>query len=112
MLPIHFNSVGPCPELTLDREYITLSVGAEPVQLQSFPEYARKAVVWSVENPDGVNVIEVSGDGCVTPLNAGTAYVVASLNTGDGTLTARCRVDVTGKAGSEDVMGVDLGTKR
>ena len=109
---IHFNSVGPCPELTLDREYITLSVGAEPVQLQSFPEYARKAVVWSVENPDGVNVIEVSGDGCVTPLNAGTAYVVASLNTGDGTLTARCRVDVTGKAGSEDVMGVDLGTKK
>ena len=109
---IHFNSVGPCPELTLDREYITLSVGAEPVQLQSFPEYARKAVVWSVENPDGVNVIEVSGDGCVTPLNAGTAYVVASLNTGDGTLTARCRVDVTGKAGSEDVLGVDLGTKK
>lgn len=109
---IHFNSVGPCPELTLDREYITLSVGAEPVQLQSFPEYARKAVVWSVENPDGVNVIEVSGDGCVTPLNAGTAYVVASLNTGDGTLTARCRVDVTGTAGSEDVLGVDLGTKK
>ena len=109
---IHFNSVGPCPELTLDREYITLSVGAEPVQLQPFPEYARKAVVWSVENPDGVNVIEVSGDGCVTPLNAGTAYVVASLNTGDGTLTARCRVDVTGKAGSEDVLGVDLGTKK
>ena len=109
---IHFNSVGPCPELTLDREYITLSVGAEPVQLQSFPEYARKAVVWSVENPDGVNVIEVSGDGCVTPLNAGTAYVVASLNTGDGTLTAHCRVDVTGKAGSGDVLGVDLGTKK
>lgn len=109
---IHFNSVGPCPELTLDREYITLSVGAEPVQLQSFPEYARKAVVWSVENPDGVNVIEVSGDGYVTPLNAGAAYVVASLNTGDGTLTARCRVDVTGKAGSEDVLGVDLGTKK
>ena len=109
---IHFNSVGPCPELTLDREYITLSVGAEPVQLQSFPEYARKAVVWSVENPDGVNVIEVSGDGCVTPLNAGTAYVVASLNTGDGTLTARCRVDVTGTAGNEDVLGVDLGTKK
>lgn len=109
---IHFNSVGPCPELTLDREYITLSVGAEPVQLQPFPEYARKAVVWSVENPDGANVIEVSGDGCVTPLNAGTAYVVASLNTGDGTLTARCRVDVTGKAGSEDVLGVDLGTKK
>ena len=109
---IHFNSVGPCPELTLDREYITLSVGAEPVQLQSFPEYARKAVVWSVENPDGVNVIEVSGDGCVTPLNAGTAYVVASLNTGDGTLTARCRVDVTETAGSEDVLGVDLGTKK
>ena len=109
---IHFNSVGPCPELTLDREYITLSVGAEPVQLQSFPEYARKAVVWSVENPDGVNVIEVSGDGCVTPLNAGTAYVVASLNTGDGTLTARCRVDVTGTAGSEEVLGVDLGTKK
>lgn len=109
---IHFNSVGSCPELTLDREYITLSVGAEPVQLQPFPEYARKAVVWSVENPDGVNVIEVSGDGCVTPLNAGTAYVVASLNTGDGTLTARCRVDVTGTAGSEDVLGVDLGTKK
>ncbi len=109
---IHFNSVGPCPELTFDREYITLSVGAEPVQLQSFPEYARKAVVWSVENPDGVNVIEVSGDGCVTPLNAGTAYVVASLNTGDGTLTARCRVDVTGTAGSGDVLGVDLGTKK
>ncbi len=109
---IHFNSVGPCPELALDREYITLSVGAEPVQLQPFPEYARKAVVWSVENPDGVNVIEVSGDGCVTPLNAGTAYVVASLNTGDGTLTARCRVDVTGTAGSEDVLGVDLGTKK
>ena len=109
---IHFNSVGPCPELTLDREYITLSVGAEPVQLQSFPEYARKAVVWSVENPDGVNVIEVSGDGCVTPLNPGTAYVVAALNTGDDILTARCRVDVTGKAGSEDVLGIDLGTEK
>ena len=109
---IHFSSVGPCPELTLDREYITLSVGAEPVQLQSFPEYARKVVVWSVENPGGVNVIEVSGDGYVTPLNAGTAYVVASLNTGDGTLTARCRVDVTGTAGSEEVLGIDLGTKK
>ena len=109
---IHFNSVGPCPELTLDREYISLDAGAEPIQLQSFPEYARKAVVWSVENPDGVNVIEVNDDGCVTPLNPGTAYVVASLNTGDGTLTARCRVDVTGTAGSEDVLGVDLGTKK
>lgn len=109
---IHFNSVGPCPELTLDREYISLDVGAEPIQLQSFPEYARKAVVWSVENPDGVNVIEVNDDGCVTPLNPGTAYVVASLNTGKDVLTARCRVDVTEKVANEEVLGVDLGTKK
>lgn len=109
---IHFNSVGPCPELTLDREYISLDVGAEPIQLQSFPEYARKAVVWSVENPDGVNVIEVNDDGCVTPLNPGTAYVVASLNTGKDVLTARCRVDVTDKAANEEVLGIDLGTKK
>ena len=109
---IHFNSVGPCPELTLDREYIAINVGEEPVQLQSFPEYARKAVVWSVENPDGVNVVEVNDDGCVTPLNAGTAYVVASLNTGEDVLTARCRVDVTGKELDKEVLGVDLGTKR
>ena len=109
---IHFNSVGPCPELTLDREYISLDAGAEPIQLQSFPEYARKAVVWSVENPDGVNVIEVNDDGCVTPLNPGTAYVVASLNTGKDVLTARCRVDVTDKAANEEVLGIDLGTKK
>ena len=109
---IHFNSVGPCSELTLDREYITLSVDAEPVQLQAFPEYARKAIVWSVESPADTQVIEVSDDGCVTPLNPGTAYVVASLNTGDDILTARCRVDVTKKAANEEVLGVDLGTKK
>lgn len=104
--------LGDSPSLVLDREYITLNAGAEPAQLQALPEYISKVVVWSAENPDGIQVIDVSNDGCVTPLNPGTAYVVATLDTGEEILTARCRVDVTGKELDKEVLGVDLGTKK
>ena len=104
--------LGDSPSLVLDREYITLNAGAEPAQLQALPEYISEVVVWSAENPDGIQVIDVSNDGCVTPLNPGTAYVVATLDTGEEILTARCRVDVTGKELDKEVLGVDLGTKR
>ena len=95
--------------ITLDREYITMNAGADSVQLQVIPSYVFEAIAWSAENPDGVQVIEVSKDGSVTPLNPGTAYVLATLNTDEKTLTARCRVDVTEKPANEEVLGVDLG---
>ena len=95
--------------ITLDREYITINAGADSVQLQVIPSYVSEAIAWSAENPDGVQVIEVSRDGSVTPLNPGTAYVLATLNTDEKTLTARCRVDVTEKPANEEVLGVDLG---
>ena len=95
--------------ITLDREYITINAGADSVQLQVIPSYVSEAIAWSAENPDGVQVIEVSKDGSVTPLNPGTAYVLATLNTDEKTLTARCRVDVTEKPANEEVLGVDLG---
>ena len=95
--------------ITLDREYITINAGADSVQLRVIPSYVSEAIAWSAENPDGVQVIEVSKDGSVTPLNPGTAYVLATLNAGEKTLTARCRVDVTEKPANEEVLGVDLG---
>lgn len=95
--------------ITLDREYITINAGADSVQLQVVPSYVSEAITWSAENPDDVQVIEVSKDGSVTPLNPGTAYALATLNTDEKTLTARCRVDVTEKAANEEVLGVDLG---
>ena len=95
--------------VSLSREYVVLSVNSEAMQLQVIPSYVSEAIAWSAENPDGVQVIEVSKDGSVTPLNPGTAYVLATLNTDEKTLTARCRVDVTEKPANEEVLGVDLG---
>ena len=94
--------------LALIQNYAILSIGSEPVQIRVLPEYVADMLVWSAENPNDAQVIEVSKDGYVTPLNPGTAYVYATLSAGNKTLSARCRIDVTEQAPNEEVLSIDL----
>lgn len=98
-------------KITLDREYLTIPMGSlsEPIQATVDPEEWTDDLVWFSENED---VVTVDGSGCVTPVSTGTGYVVAKVTHGKYTITARCRVDVTEKVANEEVLGVDLGTKK
>lgn len=98
-------------KITLDREYLTIPMGSlsEPIQATVDPEEWTDDLVWFSENED---VVTVDGSGCVTPVSTGTGYVVAEVTHGKYTITARCRVDVTEKVANEEVLGVDLGTKK
>lgn len=98
-------------KITLDREYLTIPMGSlsEPIQATVDPEEWADSLVWFSENED---VVTVDENGCVTPVSVGTGYVVAEVTHGKYTITARCRVDVTEKVANEEVLGVDLGTKK
>lgn len=98
-------------KITLDREYLTIPMGSlsEPIQATVDPEEWTDDLVWFSENED---VVTVDENGCVTPVSVGTGYVVAEVTHGKYTITARCRVDVTEKVANEEVLGVDLGTKK
>lgn len=97
--------------ITLNREYLAITMGSlsEPIQATVDPEEWTDDLVWFSENED---VVTVDENGCVTPVSVGTGYVVAKVTHGKYTITARCRVDVTEKVANEEVLGVDLGTKK
>lgn len=97
--------------ITLNREYLAITMGSlsEPIQATVDPEEWTDDLVWFSENED---VVTVDENGCVTPVSVGTGYVVAEVTHGKYTITARCRVDVTEKVANEEVLGVDLGTKK
>ena len=80
--------------MSLGREYLLLAEGAEPVELTTNLEKSAYIVRidWSTESGNN-DVISVE-NGSVTVQGPGTDYVVATLNGGGRTLTARCRVDV------------------
>lgn len=87
-------SVIPVKVVTIAQEYIVLqpeeqtqlSVTAQPAELADL-------VCWDVEK-GGTEVVSVDADGNVMALKPGTAYVLATVNSGINTMVARCRVDV------------------
>jgi len=77
--------------ITLNSENITIGIG-ETYQLTAkiLPDLATdKKVLWSSVNS---NVAKVDANGKITGVKQGTTYVEA--RTGDGTLTAECRVNI------------------
>ena len=98
------------PQITLDREYMTLTVG-QTVQLTAScsPDSARDSLVWTVEPIEGDAVITVDATGTVHAAASGSAYVLATVTNGDMEATARCRVDV---AAPVQIDGVQLGSTK
>ena len=103
-------------ELSLDREYITMSLDDEPVTVTATitPTEWAGLLTWSAENPkdkggNEIKVISVGENGKITPFEKGTAYVVAEVKFNDYSITARCRVDVTENPTAEEITGVQLG---
>lgn len=80
--------------VSIPQDYLLLNVD-ETVQLtaDTQPAELAAAIVWTVED-GGENIISVDGNGNVTALQAGTAYVITSVFDGNVTLTDRCRIDV------------------
>jgi hypothetical protein len=107
----HFVSM----QMTIDREYITMESGDEPVTVTVTvtPADSADLVEWCAENPDGKEIITVA-DGVITPNSdglAGTAYAVAKIEANGEVITsARCRVDVTADSTTDEITGVQLGT--
>ncbi len=100
-------------KLSLDREYMAMQIGESAVLSAAVtPAEWAEYLTWSAENPDGKEIISVSGSGSVTALGVGTAYAVATVSYKDYTFTARCRVDVTEKSVGEEIeiSGIELGT--
>ena len=97
--------------VTLDREHLTMEVGANPVQLTArvTPEEWAGDIKWSAENPENTKVISVNASGDVTPIAPGIAYAVATVTHGRYTFSARCRVDVTEQSVADMISGVQLG---
>lgn len=98
-------------EITLDRDYLLLTAGglSEPLQAAVTPEEWADELVWSSENED---VLTVDAQGFVTPVAPGTGYAVATVTHGKYIFSARCRVDVTEKQPNEEVLSVDLGSRK
>lgn len=98
-------------EITLDRDYLLLTAGgiSEPLQATVTPEEWVDELVWSSENED---VLTVDAQGFVTPVAPGTGYAVATVTHGKYVFSARCRVDVTEKLPNEEVLSVDLGSRK
>ncbi len=103
-------------EIVLDREYITMSLDDEPVTVTATitPTEWESLLTWRAENPkdkggNEIEVISVGENGKITPLEKGTAYVVAEVKFKDYSITARCRVDVTDNPTAEEITGVQLG---
>ena len=87
-------SVIPVTGVTIAQEYIVLQP-EEQTQLSVTVQPAELAdlVCWDVEK-GGTEVVSVDADGNVMALKPGTAYVLATVNSGINTMVARCRVDV------------------
>jgi len=87
-------SEGSLESLSLDQDYLAMTRG-ESAQLTAEVQPAGLAdtVCWSVEE-GGETVVAVDATGKVTALKPGLAYVLASVTTGDTTITTRCRIDV------------------
>ena len=88
--------------LTLNAQYLLLTVGGSARLTPQQAEYAALPVVWTVEG-DAVTVEE----GLVAAVKPGLAYVRCAVDVGGGQRrTAVCRVDVT--EGLSDVSGAVL----
>lgn len=97
-----------CSRIALDlpQEYIALLEGRNAqLDIQILPGDLLSKIQWSV---DKKNVIEVD-NGVVTAVGEGTAYVTATVSSGDIVLTDRCRVDVTKEP---EVTGIQLSTQK
>ncbi len=103
--------------VTLDKDELTISLGAEPVKLTATvlpADGANKTVVWTSSNE---KIAVVDGNGYVTPVSLGkdTIYVTATNGTKDtkDDKTAACEVTVSQGAGSisykEKEVNVTLG---
>lgn len=100
--------------LALDREYLILKTSEEEIPEESkvqldvinIPENWKPYLEWSSANEDAVKVNSVTGR--LTPVAEGTATVTASIDTGEGILSARCRVDVVETAESETPIADDV----
>ena len=103
--------------VTLDKDELTISLGAEPVKLTATvlpADGANKTVVWASSNE---KIAVVDGNGYVTPVSLGkdTIYVTATNGTKDtkDDKTAACEVTVSQGAGSisykEKEVNVTLG---
>ena len=91
--------------ITVEQEYLALYQGqTRKLQVKVIPEELNGAVKWHIEGNEDVVRVE---NGLITAKNPGTAYVVAEVDDGETTLTARCRVDV--RAGTK-LDGVQLGS--
>ena len=92
--------------IALDREYLILTPGKSAVlTVVGVDEAWLPYVTWrwepAEENID--TLILTVADGKVTAMTGGTAYVIASLEAGGTTYTARCRVDVVNGEGETPV---------
>lgn len=103
--------------VTLDKDELTIALGAEPVKLTATvlpADGANKTVVWTSSNE---KIAVVDGNGYVTPVSLGkdTIYVTATNGTKDtkDDKTAACEVTVSQGAGSisykEKEVNVTLG---
>ena len=85
----------------LNQEYLAIPLtGTEQLTLKDLPQEWESYLTWASDNE---SVATVSPSGMVTPVAAGTAWITASLDTGDGVLTARCRVDVVEGSNTEPI---------
>jgi len=98
----------PVESIIIDREYIALKPDEEvslsaDVQPAELTEFLR----WKVES-DEDGIISIDEKGNVTALKPGTAYVLATVDSGVNTITARCRVDVVETETIEEVERIQL----
>ena len=82
--------------LTINHSYIALELeNSFDLDAIAKPDRETNSVKWSVESDK--DIIVVDQNGLVTAKKVGTDYVLATIGSGDNTVTARCRVDVTEK---------------
>ena len=88
--------------LTMDREYLALKQTdtTQELSVTNLPEKWLPYLEWSSDNTSVVKVTKTGeGEGKLTPDPEekgaeGTAWITATVDTGEGVLSARCRVDV------------------
>lgn len=90
--------------VTLSQDYILLRQNQTvTLQAEATPRELTGAIQWSVENPAETQVLTVNELGEVAAKNVGTGYVLATVQNGEDTVTARCRVDVAEPISLESV---------
>lgn len=98
------NSCSVALDLVILEEYITLPMGkTSRMNLVVSPAELSSGIIWRTDDD---SVVEVDETGLVKAVGVGTAYVTATVDNGDTTLSARCRVDV---AEPFRVDGIQLG---